>query len=339
MWLWIFIWVLLLSFSFLKRTNKPLLWACAIILSLLAGMRGLTMGRDTELYFDIFNIIADGVWPTYLEPSWILLNKLISSIGLEYNWFLWLVSILTLYPVIRMALKESSNPHLSLFIYYSMYAYLNSYNGMRQFLAISIVLWAFCLLYRGKITKFIAVVLLASTVHYSSLVALLALLFRKVKLNDWLVWLCVVGSWLAGQTIVNDAMLAPFVGKYVCYLDELRDNIIIATILSALMSGLFIIIYYTSINEFRNNYWLKLFFISIVLSNLTIEMVQGARIIIFFTITQLIMYPLYFSYKKKEAGFMMFFIIVYMFVLFMKILLLGNHGEYSVFPYHFWIDN
>jgi len=274
------------------------------------------------------------------------LNKLVSSLGLGYNWLLWLVSILTLVPITRIALRDSSNPHLSLFVYYSMYAYLNSFNGMRQFLAISIVLWAFSTLNRGKIVKFIAIVLLAMTIHVSAAVAFLAIAIRKIKLNDAVVWLCVAGSWLAGLVIVNDSMLAPFVGKYANYLDQIRDNTATAATLAALVSGLFIFIYSSSPKEFKNNYWLKLFFAAIILSNVTIQLVQGARIIIYFTVAQIILYPLHIASKKSEKDFTTLVIIVYLFAIFMKILVLGNAADAAtmemrgVYPYRpFWIDH
>ena len=164
MGLYIAIWIALLVLATARREHRLLLWTVVVGMSLLAGLRDLSIGVDTRPYHEAFTIAQDGRMPP-MEPGWGLLNIAVARLGGNFNLLLWIVSITTLGLVTRVATKDSPNPRFSLFIYYSMYAYLNSFNGMRQFLAISIVLWGFHLLYRNKVWKFLITIGMAMTIH------------------------------------------------------------------------------------------------------------------------------------------------------------------------------
>lgn len=60
----------------------------------------------------------------------------------------------------------------------------------------------------------------------------------------------------------------------------------------------------------------------------------GPRIILCFTLCQIIFYPMFFRYNiVKNKKIVILSILLYTSLIFMKILILGNQGDYSVYPY------
>ncbi len=331
--IYIVIWLLLLFLSY-WRNNNAILWASILVLSIIAGLRADTVGTDTFTYREIFDGISSGI-RLGIEPGWFLLNKAISWVGGGYQFLLWVVSILTLFPVSLVIIKESPNKQFSLFAYYSLYFYLNSFNGMRQFMAISIILLAYTILIKGKYWRFILLVLLASMFHFSALIALVALFIRKIKITSTRLTIALALSFIMGMIITND-LLTLFAGKYAVYLADTnpnatRESMASVIVMTLLLNGLVFWLYYSGSQIVRNNIWFKFFIAGIILHNLTIQFTLGARLILYFTVAQIILYPLYISDNRVKQKYLAFSIItLYLTVLFYK-MLLANASE--VVPY------
>lgn len=337
MGLYIAIWIALLVLATARREHRLLLWAVVVGMSLLAGLRDLSIGVDTRPYHEAFTIAQDGRMPP-MEPGWGLLNIAVARLGGNFNLLLWIVSITTLGLVTRVATKDSPNPRFSLFIYYSMYAYLNSFNGMRQFLAISIVLWGFHLLYRNKVWKFLITIGMAMTIHLSSIIGFVALITRKIPLKPWILYTSLSFSLLTGLFIIKDTWLIPLLGPYGVYLQgdnfSVRESLSSAVIMALLMNCLLLFLYHTAPVSFRNNFWLKLFWMGILVTNISLQLVLGTRMILYFTITQVTLFPQYLSAKQRDIPLVSTLLILYLLLIFLKILILGNDGqEGSIYPY------
>ncbi len=329
---YIIIFLILLFLSF-RKYNKYVYWGTLLFLSAIAGLRNETIGVDTHSYKSIFTWISNGI--IYLiEPGWYFLNDWIASIGLSFNVLLWIASLLTLIPLGIVCLRCSVNPQMSLFFYYGLYGYLNSFNQMRQFVAISFVLLAYSYIFRKKF--FLACFLLAVSFHYSSVISLIILYFKRIYLTRSRVIFGVLISFLLGL-ILTDSMFVLLAGPYAGYLDSdavYRDNFLYTIMLSILMNLLYIFSFSTLEKECRQNLWTKIFFLAIVLLNLTMQLKLGSRIILYFTYSQIIFYPMYFQHNIiKDKKIVITCILLYTALIFMKILVLGNQSDGSVYPY------
>src|SRR5699024_1308917 len=100
------------------------------------AFRGLNVGTDTIHYFEIYNTIARG-GKTFTEISWKYLNVLVANVFDDFRYVLILSSLLILGPIFYMVKKISTNPLLSIFIYFTIYLYLQSFNIIRQLIAVS----------------------------------------------------------------------------------------------------------------------------------------------------------------------------------------------------------
>lgn len=303
------------------------------MLALIAGLRSEEIGIDTHSYKNIFEWISDGVmYP--IEPGWYLLNKIILWLGGSYNFLLLVASFLTLIPIGVVGLRSSTNPQMSLFFYYGLYAYLNSFNLTRQLVAVSFALLAYSYVREKK--KFWLYIIVASLFHYSAIFSLIVIFVDKISITKQWIIIGITSSFFIG-IILNDSLFYLLVGPYAGYLESsvgYRDNFSLAAFMAFLMSSLYVCLYFTLKNECKQNLWTKMFFIGVLILNLSMQLELGTRIILYFTLCQIIFYPMYFCcnyYKNKRV--VVFSIILYTLLIFLKILILGNQNDYSIYPY------
>lgn len=323
--LYYIIFVTLFLISYVKRWHNEIFWGTITFLILFAGLRAYTIGTDTPTYKAVFQYLEPK------EPLWYGLNIIISSLGLSYTSLLIAASSLTMIPL-AIAIKRSSiNPQLSIFIYYGLFGYLNSFNTMRQLVAVSFVLLAYT--YCKKKYKCIALIIVAVGFHYSAIVALLIFLIDRLRLNSSIIYLFI--SFVFG-CICNDSIFSALMGPYGQYLDSefgYRENLSSAIVMAFLLNLLFLMIFYTSSNKLHNSIWLKIFLFGIIITNMTMQLVLGARIIMYFTMAQTVLYPSYFKYnRERHPALLQLIVFVYILTIFSKILVASK--EYLI-PYHF----
>ena len=324
-------------FSSFKKNNNLLLWTNILLLSLVAGLRDVNIGTDTRTYYDIFTSIANGN-SSYIEIGWQVINKISSLIG-GFNLMLWIVSMLTLIPVGIISQKYSPNPCLSLFIYYCIYAYFNSFNIMRQILATSLVFLAYMAYYENRIKATVIYILVGMTMHLSAILGFAVFFMKYFKLTTLRVLLYSLVTLIIGL-IINDSFLSIILGPYASYLTSsehgYRDNVISSFILAFIVNFIFFIIFITSKREIKESLWYKLYFVGLLMMNSTFQLVLGTRAIMFFTLLQFIVYPIYFRNNIiKNKMFVFWIIMLYITAILLKILILGNdYGvEGSIIPY------
>jgi hypothetical protein len=216
-------------------------------LSIVSGVRDIDVGTDTETYFKIMRWIKNGE-AKYIEPGWRFLNNAVIILGCNYNLLLLLVSSLTLLPVAYVITKNSPNWTLSLFFYYSMYLYLNSFNIMRQVLATSFIILAFHFLLeiKKRLILFGGTVLVATTFHYTAVVSIITFIYQKIKLSKYKIYGGLLFSFIAGTFFMRDHMLKIVAGPYYSYFIEkpsfgFRESLVIPIILTVILNVLFFI--------------------------------------------------------------------------------------------------
>lgn len=236
---YILLFCILLLLSFLKY-NKYIYWGTIFSLVMIAGLRSEEIGVDTHTYKNIFGWISDGIiYP--IEPAWYLLNRLIAW-G-SFNLLLLITSLLTLIPIGVVSLRCSSTPQMSLFFYYGLYAYINSFNGMRQFVAISFVLLAYSYITQKK--KFWGYLIVASMFHYSAIFSFTAVLVDKISLTKQRIISGIIFSLFIG-VFLNNSIFLVIVGPYAGYLESsegYRDNFLLAAIMAILMNCLYMCVF------------------------------------------------------------------------------------------------
>lgn len=170
-------------------TKKEFIVIAFIPLFILGGFRGETVGGDLINYLPEFKSLAHirdfkNLFDEAIhEPGYLVYIKILSFLSDDSRMFLLGTSLLSLIGPFYIIYKYSRQPMLSVLIYYISGFYTNTFNNVRQSLAISIVLIAFCFLERKNLRKYIMLVLLASTFHYSAIAALLVYPIMRKELN------------------------------------------------------------------------------------------------------------------------------------------------------------
>lgn len=189
----IFFLIACLAIEYEIGSNKAI-WPFFIIvffLVLFAGFRSPEVPRDYKVYSYTFThldeILRDGggVFLKVYEPAfiWVVLFfkwLFLNSYGLAIMLFFAFAAV-TLKSV--SILRYAFNPFLALLIYYCNYFFLQEMIQIRIGLASAIYLFALRYYIRGNFKVFIGFILLAFCFHYSAILFLGTLLFRRNDFN------------------------------------------------------------------------------------------------------------------------------------------------------------
>lgn len=187
-----------------KQSNHLLRIAITLVY-LLCVLRDSSVGRDIPGYEQVYNWTKSIPWKNfnyvYFENGYILLMKICVKMNLSFQWFLAIVYAIILIPIYLFIKHYSCNKLLSMLVFICYIIFEFDLTGLRQAIAISILLLAFhSWLQGGKLRsiRYVLLTLLASTFHESALIALAFLiiltLFKSIELYSTIVCLGVIFS-------------------------------------------------------------------------------------------------------------------------------------------------
>lgn len=147
------------------------------------------IGNDYLSYMQIFDDIYRADWGQIFalgyEPGFALLTKLISAVTTDITAIYCIYAPFILVPAAIAIYKYSKNVWISCIAYMCLTFFYASMSFIRQSIAASIILLAFCFLRDKKIVPMILMALLATAFHYTALVILplflFAVLFKPTK--------------------------------------------------------------------------------------------------------------------------------------------------------------
>lgn len=174
-----------LVYNALKKTNKSkkiFLFVVCIELILFAGFRTTNIGVDTPNYLyalhyykklpinEIFTI--PNPWNIDYEIGYMLLTKISAYLQLSDTAFFIVIACLIYIPVTIYIYEESDDIVLSMICYVCFELFVYSLGIFRQMISISILLLAIKYVKKRNIIKFLVIMLIAMSFHYSAIVAL-----------------------------------------------------------------------------------------------------------------------------------------------------------------------
>ena len=175
--------------KFAERTNsKKAVWFIVFALSLIAGLRALSVGIDSNTYDRWFDLIANGHQKRIygVEASFMFICSLALAVWNNTNFLFLLFALLTHGLVIFSFWKNRE--HISfrwaVFSYYIMF-FTFSLNGVRQFAAVALVIYATNYIREGKYLRFLLTIMAAAMFHLSALVGCVYLLYEILFLKTF----------------------------------------------------------------------------------------------------------------------------------------------------------
>lgn len=160
------------------KERRKFVYLCFFLLFFLAGMRGITVGGDLRNYLPEFHGISKASLKEiflygYHEPGYVLFVKSISIFSSDDRAFLLCTSFASLIGPFYLIYKYSKSPTMSVLLYFALGYYTNTFNNVRQSIAISIVFCSIPFLIDRKLAKYTIGIVFATCFHYSALIMLI----------------------------------------------------------------------------------------------------------------------------------------------------------------------
>lgn len=180
------IWKILINKIKTQRNRDDIVvFAVCLQTALIIGCRGISVGVDSRKYEMIFESIKGVEWKNifsyYLEPGYVLINKLVFFLGGEFRWVLLINAAITMIGIYNFIIQCSNNKIMSLYLFITIGYFGSTMNIMRQFLSLTFILMAYiCVLNKKKNYIIFLYVVIAMLIHTSSIVVMAVIIIYKV---------------------------------------------------------------------------------------------------------------------------------------------------------------
>lgn len=240
------------------KKNKYFIIFASIGFIIDSGLRHLSVGPDTYQYYfkfdevknytfeEIYNsIFKIGNYIYLKDPGYYFLMKSFQEVSLSYRLFLILVAVLFFFSLGRLIYKnvfELRGIVVSYVFYTGMFWYFFSVTGIRQTIAVSIIMLAYPFLFKGSRVIYIALVVLASFIHSSAIAALLLVpvLFMKSRKIFYVAIALLVPIVLVERNYIFSLLLeeAGLYGLYGVYFEQedSASSLIVASLYMAIFA-------------------------------------------------------------------------------------------------------
>jgi len=173
-----------------KPKGRWFVFFVLILLVLIVGLRNQSMGYDLQGYLPAFKIISKQSWSQVIERNYLnydvgyrIFNKIVGSIVLNENFFLFVCAAFSILPINILILKESKMPLLSSLIFLGLPFFLASFSALRQAIAIGITVLSYFFIKKRRFFPFLILTVLASAFHWSAFIFIFAYPLYTLKYN------------------------------------------------------------------------------------------------------------------------------------------------------------
>ena len=265
---------ILLTYCSRFRRTRYCFEVAIILLTLFWSIR-YEFGNDYAIYLSNFDSIkAYGDSIIELEYGWVLLNKVFSHLG--FSWlvlFITLIQFYSIYFYLKRYVDVKYRWFVLMFYIINPSLMIHSLSGLRQTIAMSIVIFALHMIYKRKYIPSLIIILLAAQFHtsaYFMLLLPLTLFFQNVKKETYV---CLLVSIFILCFFFRDAVLGftnsiiqfDSVAKYQDYLQQ--SELIYEGSGIGVLLKLFVLVILLKYDKHENNFhnWiLKLYQLSFI---------------------------------------------------------------------------
>jgi len=165
-------------YSLTKRNSKFI--SVLLIIFMWILFWGNYYNHDYEVYFNLYN--TNGIYAETIEFGFIFLINLGNLLNMNYHTFLSTIYIGCLILIHTTVKKYTSNFNL-VYLFYFFTPFLVDIIQIRNFIAMSLVIYSINFLFEEKNTLFLVLILFAATFHRQALVYLTLVLINLFKRN------------------------------------------------------------------------------------------------------------------------------------------------------------
>lgn len=282
------------------------------------------IGTDYKNYVKIFNEMKSGIKISQ-EFGWQFLNYIVIKLNLNVQWIFIISAFLTVLFILQTPKKEL---FITVILFFSLF-YLESFNVVRQALAMSICWYSFLCFNKGLNKRAIIFLIFAISFHYAAILVAFAFIFmNKQKLSEKAFFVLLVFSFIlveSGFLLKILTFILSFT-KYGIYLSrsDLFSNLVSGgigglatfTVRSIILIGMYYFLP-KSIDEKQKNYCRVCVLCLFVFDLLGVNVYMFQRVRIYFFLSYMVVF--YFLYHQKSELrksaniiFVLFFVVYYM---------------------------
>lgn len=183
--------VLFILYIFSKKYGKQHFWFWgAMVLVAVAGLRSSGVGPDGLVYAQYFEDLKklsyEGIYTKFnKEPLFYVVTKVFQEFGITLQVWYALIGALFSFSIMFIINQYSKNEMISILALFSLGYYVFSFTGLRQTVALAIVIFSVWYIERKKYIKAILVIGIASMFHNSALVFLIVIFIWDRKIKIW----------------------------------------------------------------------------------------------------------------------------------------------------------
>ena len=322
-----------------KRRQKIFFFVAFIQLFLFLGLRRIDVGVDLQNYIPFLKRVIEfnykELFTIGFEPGYNMYCSIIMGIFKNEQIFLIITAAITLFGAGYFIYKNSKNYFFSIFIYVTFQFYIFLFSGLRQAIAISILLLSTKFIKERKVIKFVILVLLAGMFHKSAFIFLPAYFIAYKKITTKYI-VTIIGIGVMLFLLREHVMI--FVTRYLYTGYDTLDNQGGGYGLLLLLLILFMAAFYFKKNTLEidgtNIIWYNYSIIAILIQMLASIEGNVARLTMYYSISMVILIPnVLEAIKPKEISYVGKIILT---VLLFVFLLNGVQSENAYMPYKFF---
>lgn len=337
--------------NFNKKQNNLFIYLSGLLLWGVAGFRGPHVGTDTSNYLGIYDFsknismerLIEGEYD--VEKGFILMNKVIGLVFENRYSIIPVSSLFIIVGILYFIKINSSDLFMSVYLFITLNYFSASMNIVRQFIAIAIFFIGYEELKKNKKLRYFLLIILASTIHLSSLVYLIVPVINRLKPNSKN--MRIIGFFSLITTVAiytNPSIITSISGRYAVYSgtryfegNAVRGTVMIwVTQLILYLCAMYILHNHSSLDESKKksiflNSIMILFSICVGVVSTRIQIL--ARVIYYFDIFMVIIIPEIINQLIREKFFTKILICFILALYFLYNLMQGGSG---VVPYNFF---
>lgn len=316
----------LLKLALLNEKNNRKLFSilAGLFLFLISALRSIYFTTDVQgyvsRYIDISYTNLSQLWMAFItntgkDPFFNIFNKVISLFGASYRVWLAIIAGFFCYSVSKFIYRYSDDAYISFIALISLGYFYFSLSGLRQTLALAIILFSYKYLRIRKLFPFVAMVLLGSLFHFPAIIFVLAYPLANMKIG----WKQVVGilaalilTYLFRTQIIALLGYLNIGDKYSYYL-QYGTTLTISGFIIQLFIYLFCLYFKNSVVKSDNDNLslYNLIFLGVVFQSFSSVIAEFFRISMYFSIFGIVLIPKAINAEKDRKFKVVVYILVF----------------------------
>jgi transmembrane protein EpsG len=337
-----------LIFAYGIKRNFKIAIAIGLFIPVVLSALRYDVGTDYQSYIRIYDLLSGISFKEYLADNFgieigsYLIIKFANLFNQPINVMFGISSFLTII-FFYFGLKnyEIKNQALSYFLFLTI-LFPQSFNAVRQYIAIAIVFYAFSFIYKNKLLKFIALILIASAFHLSAILLLpiyfIKYLAKSTKPASYLNLLKILALFLiiiiSMPLIINYISNLELFSRYSDYKEVINKGNNYLFYLKGLVY-LVLLLFYKQINSSNPKYLFLYIFATLDFAFASIGFIAPmiSRIGLYFSLFPLVLLSILPSLFKDRLGVFVSYIAIILYGLLYFIVIYYSKGYSDIFPY------